>query len=143
MKSFKLISLQIVTENEQLIDIEFEHGLIINKESHSNSWMIEALVHPTHYQNLEQTLPIDRDRVVIQAVITDSENDPAIFKTALTTHTLSNGHVSLLFNGQIQNTRNKYAEILLADLLQKGFTGDSLMNAFKENLRSKRKLAAK
>lgn len=143
MKSFKLISLQLVTEDRQLIDIELEHGLIINKESHSNSWMIEALVHPTHYQDLEHILPCDRNHIVIQVVITDVGNDPAIFQTVLTTHSLSDGHVSLLFDGQIQNTRNKYAEILLADLLQKGFTGDSLLNAFKENLRSKRKLAAK
>lgn len=143
MKSFKLISLQLVTEDRQLIDIEFKHGLIINKESHSNSWMVEALVHPTHYQDLEHILPHDRDHIIIQVVITDAGNDPAIFQTALTTHRLSDGHVSLLFDGQIQNTRNKYAEILLTDLLQKGLTGDSLLNAFKENLRSKRKLAAK
>ena len=44
MKSFKLISLQIITESKQLIDVELVDGLIINKENKSNTWIVEALV---------------------------------------------------------------------------------------------------
>ena len=141
MKSFKLISLQIVTEERQLIDIELEDGLIINKDNNSNSWVVEALVKPNHYEELKKVLPDNHQNILIQAVISHPDNDPAVFKTALTKRRLSDGHVSLLFVGKLQNTRSKYAELLLEDLVQKGFTGDQLIKEFKEKIRSKRKLA--
>lgn len=139
MKSFKLISLQIITENRQLVDVELVDGLIINKEN--GSWIAEALVKETHYNDLKNYLPTENEDVRIQAVITKKENDPAVFKTILKTKKLVDGHVSLLFVGTLQNTRNKYAELLLEDLVKKGFTGDQLIKEFKEKIRSKRKLA--
>ena len=139
MKSFKLISLQIITENQQLVDVELVDGLIINKEN--TSWIVEALVKENHYNDLKNYLPNENKDVRIQAVITKQENDPAVFKTLLKTKKLVDGHVSLLFVGTLQNTRNKYAELLLEDLIKKGFTGDQLIKEFKEKIRSKRKLA--
>ena len=141
MKSFKLISLQIITENRQLVDIELVDGLIINKENSSNTWIVEALVEENHYNDLKGYLPNDNEDVRIQVVITKQENDPAVFKTILKTKKLVDGHVSLLFVGTLQNTRSKYAELLLEDLIKKGFTGDQLIKEFKEKIRSKRKLA--
>lgn len=139
MKSFTLISLQIITENKQLVDVELVDGLIINKES--SSWIVEALVKEDHYNELKNFLPNENENVRIQAVITNQENDPAVFKTILKTKKLVDGHVSLLFVGILQNTRSKYAELLLEDLVKKGFTGDQLIKEFKEKIRSKRKLA--
>ena len=141
MKSFKLISLQIITENQQLVDVELVDGLIINKENSSNMWIVEALVEENHYNELKNYLPNENEDVRIQAVITKQENDPAVFKTILKTKKLVDGHVSLLFVGTLQNTRSKYAELLLEDLVKKGFTGDQLIKEFKEKIRSKRKLA--
>ena len=141
MKSFKLISLQIITEKRELVDIELVDGLIINKENDSNTWIVEALVEANHYDELKDSLPNDDEEVRIQAVITKQENDPAVFKTILKTRKLVDGHVSLLFVGHLQNTRSKYAELLLEDLIKKGFTGDQLLKEFKEKIRSKRKLA--
>ena len=54
MKSFKLISLQILTEKKQLVDIELVDGLIINKENGSNTWIVEALVKESHYNDLKE-----------------------------------------------------------------------------------------
>lgn len=139
MKSFKLISLQIITENRQLVDVELVDGLIINKEN--SSWIVEALVKETHYNDLKNDLPTENEDVRIQVVITKKENDPAVFKTILKTKKLVDGHVSLLFVGTLQDTRNKYAELLLEDLVKKGLTGDQLIKEFKEKIRSKRKLA--
>lgn len=141
MKSFKLISLQIITEKRELIDVELADGLIINKENKSNMWIVEALVEANHYDELKNSLPNDNEEVRIQAVITKKENDPAVFKTVLKTRKLVDGHVSLLFVGNLLNTRSKYAELLLEDLIKKGFTGDQLLKEFKEKIRSKRKLA--
>jgi YwpF-like protein len=141
MKSFKLISLQMITEKQELVDIELVDGLIINKENDSNTWIVEALVEATHYDELKDSLPNEDEEVRIQAVITKQENDPAVFETILKTRKLVDGHISLLFAGHLQNTRSKYAELLLEDLLKKGFTGDELLKEFKEKIRSKRKLA--
>lgn len=141
MKSFKLISLQIMTESTQLVDVELVDGLIINKENDSKTWIVEALVEESHYNALRSYLPNENEEIYIQAVITKKENDPAVFKTIFRTKKLVDGHVSLLFVGTIQNTRNQYAELLLEDLVKKGLTGDQLVKEFKEKIRSKRKLA--
>lgn len=140
MKSFKLISLQIVS-NQQLTDIEFVDGLIINKENSSNSWIVEALVSSNHFNELKKILPDDNGEVMIQAVITKQDNDPALFKTVLKINTLADGYISLLFVGKLQKARNQYAEVLLENLVQQGFAGEALIQEFKEKLRSKRKIA--
>ena len=54
MKSFKLISLQIMTGTPQLIDVELVDGLIINKENSSSTWIVEALVEENHYNELKK-----------------------------------------------------------------------------------------
>lgn len=141
MKSFTLISLQIMTDDKQLVDVELVDGLIINKENSSKTWIVEALVDADHYNALKSYLPNENKEVRIQAVITKQENDPAVFITTLKTRKLVDGHISLLFVGTLQNTRTHYAELLLEDLIHKGFTGDQLLKEFKEKIRSKRKIA--
>ncbi|MED4693451.1 YwpF family protein [Peribacillus frigoritolerans] len=141
MKSFKLISLQIVTENLNLIDIALTDGLIINKENDARSWLLEAFVEEKHFKELEPSLPDIDGEVYIQAVITKKENEPALFQTVLRTIRKVGNHYSLLFVGHIQKTRSKYAELLLEDLVQKGLVGDELIKEFKQKIRSKPKLA--
>ncbi|MFJ7470662.1 MULTISPECIES: YwpF family protein [Peribacillus] len=141
MKSFKLISLQIVTENLNLIDIALTDGLIINKENDARSWLLEAFVEENHFKELEPSLPDIDGEVYIQAVITKKDNEPALFQTVLRTIRKVGNHYSLLFVGHIQKTRSKYAELLLEDLVQKGLVGDELIKEFKQKIRSKPKLA--
>ncbi|MGE7763700.1 YwpF family protein [Peribacillus sp. NPDC096540] len=141
MKSFKLISLQIVTEDLHLIDIVLTDGLIINKENDARTWLLEAFVEESHFSQLESKLPNINGEVFIQAVITKKDNEPALFNTVLRTIKKVGNHYSLLFVGHIQKTRSKYAELLLEDLVQKGLVGDELINEFKQKIRSKPKLA--
>ncbi|MFD9626092.1 YwpF family protein [Peribacillus muralis] len=141
MKSFKLISLQIVTENLHLIDIALTDGLIINKENEASSWLMEAFVEENHFKELEPSLPDIDGEVYIQAVITKKDNEPALFQTVLRTIRKVGNHYSLLFVGHIQKTRSKYAELLLEDLVQEGLVGEELINQFKQKIRSKPKLA--
>ncbi|MFE4239502.1 YwpF family protein [Peribacillus butanolivorans] len=141
MKSFKLISLQIVTEELHLIDIVLTDGLIINKENDARTWLLEAFVEESHFRELEASLPNIDGEVFIQAVITKKDNEPALFSTVLRTIRKVGNHYSLLFVGHIQKTRSKYAELLLEDLVQKGLVGDELISEFKQKIRSKPKLA--
>lgn len=66
MKSFKLISLQIVTENLNLIDIALTDGLIINKENDARTWLLEAFVEENHFNKLQPSLPNIDGEVYIQ-----------------------------------------------------------------------------
>ncbi|WP_110928351.1 YwpF family protein [Bacillus massiliglaciei] len=143
MKSFKLISVQIVTPQLELIDVQLVDGLIINKEDDARTWLLEAFVQEGHYKQLENNLPKLNEEVNIQAVITKKDNDPAFFHTVLRTLRFIDGHVSLLFVGHLQSARNRYAEILLEDLVRKGIEGQQLVEEFKEKIHSKHKVAAK
>lgn len=141
MKSFKLISVQIVTEDSQLIDIPLTDGLIINKENDVSTWLLESFVTEEHYNEFASSLPAINGEVTIQAVITKKDNEPALFNTVLRTIKKVGNHYSLLFMGHIKKHRTKYAELLLEDLVQKGFAGDKLIQEFKEKIKSRPKLS--
>ncbi|MDQ0218477.1 hypothetical protein ELQ35_03755 [Peribacillus cavernae] len=139
MKTFKLISLQIVTEKKDHVDIKLTDGLIINKEDDSNTWIIEAFVSNSCFSTFEGFVATGKE-VNVQAVITKKENDPAAFKTVVNTLKKVDGHVILLLEGHLQKTRSKYAELLLEDLVQQGMDGSSLIEQFKDKMRSRPKL---
>ncbi|WP_419882371.1 YwpF family protein [Peribacillus sp. B-H-3] len=142
MKTFKLISLQIADENQELIEAELTDGLIINKEDDQSTWLLEALIKNEHFKKIQDALPPVNGEVNIQAVITKKENDPASFKTILRIIKDLEGHKSIMFEGHLQRSRSKYAELLLEDLIQQGITGEVLVEQFKEKIRSRPKLTA-
>lgn len=137
MKSFKLISVQLISEDKQLVNVELTDGLIINKEDDNNTWIVESFLTEARYNQIKDALPEINGEIMIQAVITKKENDPALMKTILRTIKPINGHVSLLFEGHLQKSRSKYAELLLKDLIEQGIVGEELIEHFKEKLRSR------
>lgn len=139
MKTFKLISLQVVEEDE-LMEIELEDGLIISQENDLSSWMIEAYVNKT-YDNYFQKLA-KQDEVIVQVVITKKENIPAAFQTNITTIKQLENHISILFQGKLRKTNNDYAEIVLKKLIDQGLAGEELLNEFKKIMRGKPQLTA-
>ncbi|PLT35838.1 YwpF family protein [Bacillus sp. V5-8f] len=139
MKTFKLISLQIVSESGSFIDIELSDGLIINKEDDHSTWIIEAFISESDFRTVENLVPPGQ-KLSVQAVITKKDNDPAAFKTVVKTIKQVDGHVIVLFEGHLQKNRSKYAELLLKDLMKQGIVGDELIEQFKEKLRSRPKL---
>ncbi|RFU60098.1 YwpF family protein [Bacillus sp. V59.32b] len=139
MKTFKLISLQIVTKEKAYIDIPLTDGLIINKEDEGNTWIIEAFVANEYFSNLEPFVSTGQE-INVQAVITKKDNDPATFKTVVDTLRKVDGHVIILLEGHLQKTRSKYAELLLEDLIRQGADGNELITQFKEKMRSRPKL---
>lgn len=139
MKTFKLISLQIISEERAFVDIELTDGLIINKEDDNNTWILEAFVANSQFSTIEQLVTPGKE-VNVQAVITKKDNDPAAFKTVVNTLKKVDGHVIILLEGHLQKTRSKYAELLLQDLIQQGIGGNTLIEQFKEKIRSRPKL---
>lgn len=132
MKTFKLVSLQIVEENG-LKDIELVDGLIINKEDEHNTWLIEAFTDLRYHDYFKKAVDEDRE-MTIQVIITKKDNDPAPFETKICTLKKLENHLDVLFEGTLKRTRTDYAEQLLEHLLSDGLEGDELLAAFKERI---------
>ncbi|WP_394238524.1 YwpF family protein [Niallia oryzisoli] len=141
MKTFKLISLQVVEECG-LIDIKLEDGLVINKEDRDRTWLLEAYVSAAYEPYFRALLDAGQE-MSLQVVISRAENDPAYFQAkSLLIKKLSNNHLSLLFKGKI-NQANTYPEILLRALIERGLSGQELLNEFKEKMITKPKISPK
>jgi hypothetical protein len=141
MKSFKLVSLEIVEDNDTSVEIPLEHGLIINKEDERSTWLLEAYTDLSLYDYFEKISTEGRD-LIVEAVITKKDNDPAFFQTKLVTLNKFEHHIGVLLEGHLRRKRRDYSEILLESLIQKGLSGPALLNEFKEKLKSKPKIKA-
>ncbi len=136
MKTFKLISLH-VTGDHGLIEIKLEDGLIINKEDENRTWLLEALV-PSSYEAYFQSLLEEKKELILQIVISRKANDPAYYHSKLFHIKKLNGDsLSLLFKGHLNRSRSNYAELVLANLIEKGFTGKELLKQFKKHMKLK------
>ncbi|MGM0843543.1 MAG: YwpF family protein [Bacillota bacterium] len=140
MKTFKVITLQVV-ENDDLKDIEIVDGLIINKEDGKGNWLIEGCMRKEFYDFFRDAQQSAED-LEVQVVISNPENDPAAFMTRISCIKTMDLHLSVLFEGRLKKMRNEYAELLLDDLMEKGFEGSGLLQEFKDKMRSKPRLAA-
>ncbi|MEH6942198.1 YwpF family protein [Bacillus sp. JJ722] len=133
MKSFKLVSLQVVTSEEELVDIELTEGLIINKEDEHNRWLLEGFINKENYDLLLQATK-GQYHARIQVVITKKENSPATFDTEILTIKQVDQYYSVLFEGCIVSNQAEFAGLLLEKLIKKGLNGDHLIREFKEKI---------
>jgi hypothetical protein len=139
MKSFKLVSLEIL-EDDTSVEVPLEHGLIINKEEDDRStWLLEAYTDLSLYEYFNKISEENRD-LIVEAVITKKDNDPAFFQTKIVTLNKFEHHIGVLLEGNLRRKRRDYSEILLENLMQKGLSGPSLLAEFKEKLKSKPKI---
>lgn len=139
MKTFKLISLQIIDDSEAL-DITLHDGLIINKEDERNRWLIEAYVGANYHDFFTKLLQLEKETPA-QVVISKKENDPASFTTRVLSVKKIDGRLSVLFEGFLKRSKN-YAELLLSDLIDKGLSGEELLSEFREKMMTKPKLTS-
>lgn len=140
MKTFKLISLNLVKE-EELLDIPLEDGLIINKEDEHNTWLMEAYTDKSFYDLFHEAVK-NQTELLVQVVITKKDNDPAPFKVKARSLQSFDKNISVLLEGTLKRSRSNYSELLLDDLLQKGLSGNELMEEFKSKMITKPKLAS-
>ncbi|MDP4163246.1 MAG: YwpF family protein [Bacillota bacterium] len=135
MKTFKLISLNLL-EDDTIINIPLEDGLIINKEDENSTWLIEAYTDLSHYDQLQKFDGQEKD-IIVQVVITKKENDPAYFQTRISSLKKFTNKMSIMLEGHLRRSRNEYSELLLERLLEKGLHGEELLTAFKEQIKRK------
>lgn len=138
MKTFRLVSLGIL-DNENIVEIPLESGLIINKEDEKANWLLEAYTDISYYDYFK-SLEDEEKEFIVQAVITNRENDPAFFQTRLCTLKKFERHISVLLEGRLRKTRTDYAELLLGQLLDKGLDGNLLLDEFRDQLKKKPKI---
>lgn len=139
MKTFKLISLQLV-DDDNLQDIELKDGLIINREDDQKRWLIEAFLAPEYTGFFLNALE-HNEEFMIQVVITKKENDPAPFRAKVLRIVDINSSKSVLLEGYLNKTKSGYAELLLAQLIDQGLSGDQLLETFKLHMITKPKLS--
>jgi putative protein kinase ArgK-like GTPase of G3E family len=140
MKTFKVISLQVV-ENDELRDFEIVDGLIINKEDGQSTWLVETYL-SNEYIEFFQEAQQRKEDLEIQVVISHKANDPAAFMTTIRCIKEMDEHSSIMFEGKLKKQRNEYAELLLDDLVQKGYSGEELIREFREKMVSKPRIPA-
>ncbi len=129
MKTFKMVSISIV-ENDAFIDFELIDGFVINQETDEKTWVLELFT-------TEKAVPyfnrwMEEDRILeARVVISYPENEPAGFVVrAVRMKAFDDGKVSILLKGKLKRMRTKYAEDLLAQLLESGLEGQALFEAF-------------
>lgn len=135
MKTFKLVSLQIVS-NGKVTPIKLDDGLIINKEDDHNRWLIEIYTDNAVTPSLEVAYR-EQKNILVHAIITKKENDPAPFEVKVLSIQALGNKASILLEGTLKRDRSDYAQLLLQHLLEKGYTGEELSNKFGELLQNK------
>lgn len=138
MKTFKLVGLRIIQKpTKRREEIPLIDGLIINKEDANKNWLIEAMVDKKYKTFFEDTSE-HKGSLLIHATITKATNDPATFSAAVRSIKELEHHVSVLLDAQLIVNKTKLAEAVLSDLIDEGFEGEELLNAFKHKLELKR-----
>ena len=133
MKTFKLVSLRIETE-DQIEEIDLNDGLIISQENSANTWVIEAYCARKHL-NFFQTQLYEGNDIDAHVIITKPENNPATFKTRIISIKPLDQGISVLLQGVLRRNNNDYAERVLSELMDAGLTGDELLKAFHKQIK--------
>ncbi|WP_342600155.1 YwpF family protein [Psychrobacillus sp. FSL H8-0483] len=135
MKTFKMISVNLIRENEE-VPIVLEDGIVINQENSSRSWILELFIDQKFedfFNELKSTNELFRAKVVISY----PENEPAHFEVATYSVKRIGKHLSVLLRGTLKRARRQYAESLLADLIEDGYTGQELLAKFEHDMKTR------
>ncbi|MGM0837589.1 MAG: YwpF family protein [Bacillota bacterium] len=135
MKTFKLVALSIV-HGENVEKLDLLDGLIINREYGKENWLIEALL-PMENPEKYQSILDNKETVHVQATISKPTNDPASFEAVIRNVAVMDERMSILFEGELFRRNNNYPEKLLETLVESGYNGEDLLQAFKDKINEK------
>ncbi|MEO4054091.1 YwpF family protein [Solibacillus sp. CAU 1738] len=138
MKTFKMMSFDLLSEDgEQTIPIT--DGLIINQENSHQSWVLELFI-PSQHRTIFEKLQATGDVFDARAVISFPDNEPAPFSLVVSSMKNIGDHVSVLLKGKIKARRNRYAELLLQQLLAEGLSNKELLIRFEQGMLKRPKI---
>lgn len=136
MKTFKLVDLNVERVDKEEKSIEqfpLIDGLIINKEDGENHWLIEALVAKEHLSFFEQ-LQNSQTEATVFVTITKQSNRPAQLTAAVKNIVKLEESIQVLIYGQMVTRKQHSTETLLESLVKEGYTGNKLIEAFKQKI---------
>ncbi len=133
MKTFKIVALKLIDSHIEN-DIPLIDGLIINTESDRSEWVIEAYISNKISPLFEQKANVQKS-FLVETIITHKGNEPAYFNMTVKKIRPIGDDVSVLLIGTLNKERSTYTEQILQELINKGLTGDKLLDAFKEKLK--------
>lgn len=141
MKTFKMISFGLPT-GEQTEDVPMLDGIIINQENSHHMWILEMFLDVAQQKRFEK---FKEEEALIEAkvVISYPGNEPAAFLLAVDTVHQIGDRVSVLLKGRLKRQRSEYAEQLLSELIDKGLSGDALLERFEHDMKSRPRLNKK
>jgi hypothetical protein len=109
---------------------------VINKEDEDRQWLIEIYVDKS-YTDLFTKLNEKEQEVIIEAIISRQDNDPASFITIVRSVSIMEDNMSILFNGLLVG-RTDISKGILADIVKDGFHGNSLLEEYKKRVSNKK-----
>lgn len=136
MKTFKLVDLNVERVDKEEKSIEqfpLIDGLIINKEDGENHWLIEALVAKEHLSFFEQ-LQNSQTEATVFVTITKQSNRPAQLTASVKNIVKLEESIQVLIYGQMVTRKQHGTETLLESLVKEGYTGNKLIEAFKQKI---------
>lgn len=136
MKTFKLVSLDILEDSEEDIiqrNIPLLDGLIINREDEDNHWVLEAYLDHGYYHYFKE-LRENNDSLMLQGKITKQSNQPATFMCSILELNEIGEHINVLFLGTLVDRQKGQIEKMLKSLIEEGYQGDELLSEFKERV---------
>ena len=135
MKTFKMISMSIISDNAE-VPITIEDGIVINQENSSRSWVLELFT-DQNYENYFNDLKMTNEVYDVKVIISYPENEPAHFEVVTYSVKKIGDHLSVLLKGTLKRARRKYAESLLAELIEEGLTGEDLLSKFENDMKTR------
>lgn len=136
MKSFKIISFNIINNDERKINLPLIDGITINQENDEQSWILEVFLDGKYKETFENFKNSNED-FDVQVVISFSENEPAPFTVKVIDILQLEDHISVLMKGKIKLLKQKYAEQLLINLLEENLSKDELLKKFAQGMKER------
>ena len=128
-----MISVSIISDNEE-VPITIEDGIVINQENSSRSWILELFT-DQKYENYFNELKTSNKVYDVKVIISYPENEPAHFEVVTYSVKQIGNHLSVLLRGTLKRVRRKYAESLLAQLIEDGLIGEELLSKFENDMK--------
>ncbi|WP_303968733.1 YwpF family protein [Sporosarcina ureae] len=138
MKTFKMISVEVMQENGVLAFPLYD-GIIINQENSHRLWVLELFI-DAKYKDIMDKWKVEKTLLTVRVVISYPGNEPASFDVAVEDWSQIGDRISVLMKGRLKRARSKYAEHLLEELLDEGFEGDALLEQFEMGMWDRPKL---
>lgn len=135
LKTFKMLAFDLLLDRG-VKKIPLIDGIIINQENSHQTWVLE-LYTSAEYEEFFNEFIKTEELLEARVIISLPDNEPAPFAVVVHSITKVDDKISVLIKGRLKLQRKKYAEQLLAQLLEEGLSNAELLAAFEKGMRDR------